>query len=35
MMSDARKAANTTTPTVLEWWCSSNAIQPHAVSAVM
>jgi hypothetical protein len=33
MMIDARKAANTT-PTV-EWWCSSNATQPHAVSAVM
>src|SRR5262249_56943093 len=35
MMSDGRKEANTTRPTVLEWWCRSNATQPHAVSAVM
>jgi Domain of unknown function (DUF3854) len=35
MMSDGRKEANTTRPTVLEWWWRSNATQPHAVSAVM
>ena len=34
MMSDGRKEANTTRPTVLEWWCRSNATQPRAVSAV-
>jgi hypothetical protein len=35
MMSAGRKEANTTRPTVLEWWCRSNATQPRAVSAVM
>jgi hypothetical protein len=34
MMSDGRKEANTTRPTVPEWWCRSNATQPRAVSAV-
>src|SRR5262245_14404324 len=35
MRSDGRKVANITRPTVLEWWCRSNATQPHAVTAVM